>query len=150
MPYWKFALMLLISFFVMYLVMFLNVDDIDHIYLSLTRLYMSILMVSPMAILMILMMPSMYANKKLNAIITSTAVGIFVIALICLRSQAFISDKQYMKAMIPHHSSAILTSKRAGITDKNVRKLADSIIVSQQEEIRRMKFLLDTLDGKFK
>lgn len=150
MPYWKFALMLLVSFFVMYGVMFLNVDDIGHIYLSLTRFYMSILMVSPMAILMLLLMPMMYSNKKLNRIIIGSAVAVFVIALICLRSQAFISDKQYMKAMIPHHSSAILTSKRANITDKNVRKLADSIIVSQHEEIRRMKFLLDTLDGKFK
>lgn len=102
-----------------------------------------------MAILMLLMMPMMYNNKKLNRIITGAAIGIFAVALLCLRSQAFITDRQYMKAMIPHHSSAILTSKRAGIIDKNVRKLADSIIVSQQEEIRRMKFLLDTLDGKF-
>jgi uncharacterized protein (DUF305 family) len=133
----------------MYGVMFLNVDDVGHIYLSLTRLYMSILMVCPMAILMLLLMSSMYTNKKLNRIIVGGAIGVFVIALVCLRSQAFISDRQYMKAMIPHHSSAILTSKRAGITDKNVRKLADSIIVSQQEEIRRMKFLLDTLNGKF-
>ncbi|MFA6277220.1 MAG: DUF305 domain-containing protein [Pedobacter sp.] len=149
MIYSKFTLMLLISFFVMYGVMFLNVDDVGHIYLSLTRLYMSILMVCPMAILMLLLMSSMYTNKKLNRIIVGGAIGVFVIALVCLRSQAFISDRQYMKAMIPHHSSAILTSKRAGITDKNVRKLADSIIVSQQEEIRRMKFLLDTLNGKF-
>ncbi|MEJ5993118.1 DUF305 domain-containing protein [Pedobacter sp. Du54] len=149
MPYAMFALTLMISFFIMYSVMFLNVDDVGHVYLSLTRLYMSILMIAPMAILMLLMMPSMYSNKKLNRIIMGSGIVIFVVALVFLRSQAFISDRQYMKAMIPHHSSAILTSKRANITDKNVRKLADSIIVSQQEEIRRMKFLLDTLEGKF-
>lgn len=141
--------MLTFSIVTMYGVMFLNVDEIDHIYLSLTRLYMSILMVCPMAVLMLLLMPIMYPNKKLNRFIFSSSTGVFIVALIMLRSQAFISDTQYMKAMIPHHSSAIMTSKRAGIKDRNVRKLADSIIVSQQEEILRMKFLMDTLDGKF-
>ena len=71
---------------------------------------------------------------------------IFVFALTALRSQSSISDKQYMKAMIPHHSSAILTSKNANIKDPLVRKLADSIIESQELEIAEMKRLLDSKD----
>lgn len=148
--YGKLALMLAISFIIMYAVMFANVDEADHVYLSITRFYMVILMVSPMAILMIAMMPDMYNNKLINRIITVLSLTVFILALTLLRSQAFIGDREYMKAMIPHHSSAILTSKRANIKDSNVRKLADSIIISQQQEILRMKFLLDTLDGKFK
>ena len=83
---------------------------------------MALLMVSPMALLMIYMMPAMYTDKRLNAIITLTGVFVFTLSLIFLRMQIFISDAQYMKAMIPHHSSAILTSKHADITDPEVKK----------------------------
>ena len=100
------------------------------------------LMVTPMAILMIVMMPKMYPDKKMNTIIGASGLLIFITCLICLRTQSPISDIQYMKAMIPHHSSAILTSKHANITDPEVRKLADSIIASQQREIAQMKQIL--------
>lgn len=140
--YPKLALALLISFVIMYAVMFLNVDDFSHIYLSVNRLYMTLLMVSPMAIIMILVMRGMYPNKMLNGGIITTGLFIFVLSLICLRNQAFISDRQYMKGMIPHHSSAIMTSKNAAIKDPEVRQLADSIIRSQEEEISQMKAIL--------
>lgn len=103
--------MLTFSFLIMYTVMFLNINDTDDIFLSMTRLYMTLLMVAPMAVLMLLLMPMMYKMKKLNNFIYCSAVGIFALTLFGLRSQALISDEQYMKAMIPHHSSAILTSR---------------------------------------
>ncbi len=53
-----------------------------------------------------------------------------------------------MKAMIPHHSIAILTSERARISDPRVRKLADGIIEAQRREIDEMKFLIDDLESK--
>jgi uncharacterized protein (DUF305 family) len=53
-----------------------------------------------------------------------------------------------MKAMIPHHSIAILTSQRARITDPRVRKLADQIIESQQREIAEMEGLIAELEGR--
>jgi len=140
--YKKMLLMLIISFIIMYAVMFLNVDKLNHIYFSYTRTYMSLLMVTPMALLMILLMPGMYPDKKTNKIISVSAIVVFVFALTALRSQSFISDEQYMKAMIPHHSSAILTSKNANIRDPEVRQLSDSIIKSQEEEISQMKFIL--------
>jgi uncharacterized protein (DUF305 family) len=139
------AIMLAISFFIMYVVMFMNVDEFSHIYLSYTRTYMTLLMISPMALVMLLLMRKMYTNKKLNMIITITSVSLFVFALTALRSQAFISDTQYMKAMIPHHSSAIMASKNANIKDPELRRLSDSIIKSQEEEITQMKLILNRM-----
>lgn len=140
--YGRLALMIAASFVIMYAVMFLNVDSFSHIYFSLTRTYMALLMVSPMALLMLALMRKMYANSKLNSIIAISAVALFVFALTALRSQAFIGDAQYMKAMIPHHSSAIMTSRNANIRDPEVRRLSDSIIQSQEREIAKMKQLL--------
>lgn len=52
-----------------------------------------------------------------------------------------------MKAMIPHHSIAILTSERAEISDPRVRQLADEIIEAQQREIAEMEALIADLEG---
>lgn len=144
--YSKFATMLLASFLIMYGVMFLNVAELSHIYLSTTRLYMTMMMVSPMALLMLLLMPKMYPNKKINRLIMFVSVLVFVLSLTFLRNQTFIHDEQYMKAMIPHHSSAILTSENAIIQDPEVRRLADDIIEAQKHEIALMKEYLGRLE----
>ncbi len=144
--YKKFLLILLLSFCIMYLVMFLNVDKAEHIYLSLTRLYMSLLMVTPMAALMLVFMPKMYPNKKMNTIILVSSSIVFVLSLTFIRTQTPINDRQYMKAMIPHHSSAILTSKHANIKDAEVKELSKKIIASQEEEITQMKAILKRMD----
>ena len=144
-PYPKFFLMLGASFIIMYTVMFLNVDSTDHIYLSLNRTYMTLLMVSPMALLMLGFMGHMYKNRKTNAIIITASLSVLIGVFAFLRNQTFVGDVQYMKAMIPHHSSAILTSQQAGISDPEVRKLADEIIKAQEEEIAQMKAMLDRL-----
>lgn len=106
---------------------------------------MTILMVSPMAVLMLIMMPKMYDNKKINKIVILLSVVFFTGSLTALRQQAAVDDSQYLKAMIPHHSSAIMTSKNANIRDPEVRKLADSIIASQQREIDEMNIILERL-----
>lgn len=148
MGYRMFLLMLVISFVIMYGVMFLNVDDASHIYLSTTRAYMALLMVLPMAVVMMLMMGKMYPNKKLNTAIIIGSVVLFGVFLAALRTQTAVGDVQYMKAMIPHHSSAILTSKNAAIKDPEVKKLAESIIESQEREIAEMKALLARMNNK--
>jgi len=145
-PYKKFFLMLTISFILMYGIMFLNVDEANHIYLSITRTYMSILMVSAMAVVMLPMMGKMYPNKRLNKIILASAVVLFIAVLTFLRQQTFVGDIQYMKGMIPHHSSAIMTSKNANIQDPEVKKLSEQIIKSQEEEIAQMKAKLKELE----
>jgi uncharacterized protein (DUF305 family) len=144
--YGKFLLMLVCSFVIMYAVMFLNADRFDHVYLSTTRLYMTLLMVSPMAVLMIMMMPGMYKDKRLNSLIILMAFLTFGLSVVFLRSQTFISDVQYMKGMIPHHSSAILASEEADLQDPEVKKLAEKIVSSQKREISEMKALLQRLE----
>ena len=146
--YQKFILMLGASFLIMYTVMFLNVASTDHIYLSVTRLYMTLLMITPMALLMLAFMPGMYKNRRLNGIIITVSISVFIATFAFLRNQTFISDTHYMKAMIPHHSSAILTSQNAHIQDPEVRKLADEIIRAQEKEIAQMKTILQRLDQK--
>lgn len=143
--YRVFFIMLGISFIIMYSVMYLNVYKFDHVYFSITRLYMALLMVSPMSLVMLLMMPGMYKDKKYNLIITGSGIVLFILALVMLRTQTPIDDTQFMKAMIPHHSSAILFSKEAKITDPEVRELSRQIIESQEEEIEQMKKILERL-----
>jgi len=146
MGYKKLLLMIVISFIIMYAVMFLNVDKANHIFLSTSRTYMALLMSLPMAIIMIAMMSKMYPNKKLNSLIVVGAVILFGIVLAGLRTQTPVGDIQYMKAMIPHHSSAIMTSKNAEITDPEVKKLSIGIIESQEREIAQMKSILHRMN----
>lgn len=146
MSYNKFSVMMIISFIIMYIVMFLNMDSLSHYHTSTTRIYMAILMVAPMAVVMMLMMGKMYPNKKLNTGIILTAIVVFIITLIGLRTQTPISDVQYMKAMIPHHSSAIMVSKHANIQDPEVKKLSEQIIQSQEKEIAEMEAMLNRLN----
>jgi len=144
--YKKFFLMLAASFVVMYFAMFLSAASLSHIYLSLNELYMTLLMICPMSLIMLLAMKKMYANKKLNAIIIIISILVFILALILLRNQTLVDDKEYMKAMISHHSSAILSSKEANLHDSELKQLAEQIIENQEREIGQMKNILDRLN----
>ncbi|MBU0695155.1 MAG: DUF305 domain-containing protein [Bacteroidetes bacterium] len=146
MGYGKFAATMGISFVVMYSIMFINIVAIDHFYVSLTRIYMALLMVSPMAIIMLLMMGKMYPDKKINSAIIMGSIVVFGLVLTALRTQTPVGDEQYMKAMIPHHSSAIMTSENANLQDPEVRKLADGIIEAQKKEIAEMKAILARME----
>lgn len=137
--YMKMSLMMFTSFIIMYLVMFLNITELDHFYISITRIYMALLMVLPMVIVMISFMPSMYQNQKLNKVLIISSAILFFVVVFFLRQQIFVTDSQYMKAMIPHHSSAILTSEKANIRDIEVRRLANDIIEAQEREIKLME-----------
>jgi hypothetical protein len=101
-----------------------------------------------MAIVMLLFMLGMYSNKIANLAIFGGAGAVFAICLWLVRSQATVTDVSWMKAMIPHHSIAILTSERANISDPRVRELADSIIEAQRKEIAEMKALIKDLESK--
>jgi len=146
--YLKFALMILLSFIAMYITMYFNTYQLDHIYFSLTRFYMACLGISAMTVIMLLFMKSMFKNKKANIAILAASVLLFSGALTLVRTQTPIGDILYMKAMIPHHSIAILTSKRANIKDPEVRKLADGIIQAQEKEIAEMKLYIHRLESE--
>lgn len=146
--YTTFVLMLAASFVAMYCTMYLNTYEIDHVYFSLTRFYMACLGIACMAVIMWFFMRKMYQNKKKNIAILLGSFILFVSAYGLVRAQSpIIGDVLYMKAMIPHHSIAILTSKRADIKDPEVRKLADGIIEAQVKEIAEMKEYIKRLES---
>ena len=140
--YGKYFGMIITSAVFMYIVMYLNTYQLDHVYFSEMRLYMVILSTCVMAIVMLLFMLGMLKNKKINTAIIAVSILIFSGSFYLMRNQTTISDADYLRGMIPHHSIAILTSERAQIKDPRVRKLADDIIEAQKEEIRIMKELL--------
>ena len=145
-PYTRFVSMLAASFVAMYITMYLNTYEIDHVYFSLTRFYMTCLGISTMAIIMYVAMRNMYTNRKKNNAIVVGSIALFIGALSLVRAQApIVGDVLWMKAMIPHHSIAILTSERADIQDPEVKKLAEDIIKAQREEIAEMKAMINRL-----
>lgn len=144
--YIKFGLMILTSTVIMFGLMYLNTYELDHVFFSETRAYMAILMGAVMAFIMLVFMSKMYANKKLNNAIYVGSIIIFGMTLWLVRSQTTIEDVSWMKAMIPHHSIAILTSERANISDPRVRELANGIIEAQKREITEMKALIKDLE----
>ena len=127
--------------------MYLNTYSLDHVFWSETRFYMAILMGATMAIVMLAFMFGMYKSKKANIGIFVGSAIVFATSLFLVRSQQTVDDVSWMKAMIPHHSIAILTSERANISDPRVRKLADEIIEAQRKEIAEMKQLIAELEG---
>ncbi len=146
--YKRFGMMIATATVVMFGLMYLNTYQWDHIFFSETRTYMALIMGAVMAITMLLFMRKMYTNKRANAGIIIGSLIVFALSLWLVRSQTTVGDVSYMRAMIPHHSIAILTSERAQIEDPRVRELADEIIDAQVKEIAEMKALIADLEGK--
>lgn len=144
--YSRFAAMIATSTVVMFGLMYLNTYQLNHVFFSETRTYMALLMGATMAVIMLAFMLPMLDNRKANIAVFLGGAAVFSLALWLVRSQATVDEVSYMKAMIPHHSIAILTSKRAHIADARVRRLADQIIESQTEEILEMKALIKEID----
>ena len=142
MSYGRFFSMIATSTVVMFVLMYLNTYLLAHVFWSETRAYMALLMGATMAVIMLGFMLSMYNSRWVNAVIFIGAIAMFATSLWLVRSQATIGDRSYMRAMIPHHSIAIMTSSRANISDPRVRKLADEIIYAQDKEIAEMRYLI--------
>jgi uncharacterized protein (DUF305 family) len=132
----------------MLVLLYLNTYQLNHVFFSETRTYMALVMGATMAVIMPAFMLKMYTNRIVNIGIFVGSAVVFALALWLVRSQATVEDMSYMRAMIPHHSIAILTSERAHITDPRVRKLADQIIESQRKEILEMKALIKDIEDK--
>ncbi|WP_265089348.1 DUF305 domain-containing protein [Psychrobacter sp. HII-4] len=145
-PYLKFFLMILTSTIVMYIMMYFNTYKWDHVYFSETRAYMALYMGAMMAVIMLAFMGNMYKKTKVNLMIYGLSVVLFAFGLWGVRSQQTVDQVDWMQAMIPHHSIAILTSERADIDDPRVRQLADDIIKTQKREIGEMQQLIKELE----
>ena len=143
--YTKLGLNLAVSAVVMYLVMFSMIDTFGEFYNNLNMLYMALTMVAPMGMLMLLMMGSMYDNRKLNAALYAGLGLLFLLALAGTRTQAAIGDEQFLRSMIPHHSGAILMCREASIADPEIVALCGQIRRSQREEVDQMKAILARL-----
>ena len=144
--YTRFGIMILTSTIVMYVLMYLNTYELSHVTFSETRVYMAIMMGAVMAVIMLLFMWKMYQNKKLNYLILGISMLTFGISLWLVRSQSTIEDVSWMRAMIPHHSIAVLTSSRANIEDARVKELSENIIEEQVKEIDEMKKLKEDIE----
>lgn len=147
MSYTRFFAMILTSTVVMLGLMYLNSYAVEHVYFSETRTYMAIYMGAVMAVIMLAFMLGMYTDKNKNVAIIIGSILVFAVSLYLVRSQQTVQDVSWMKAMIPHHSIAILTSSRAELSDPRVIKLAEDIIKAQELEIAEMRALIIDLNG---
>lgn len=141
-PYFRLLIALSISYVVMFAAMFSRVNVPGNLFLSLNQVYMAGLMVAPMLLIMLTVMRSMFANKRLNAGLLVTGVLLTGLFWVLVRTQAGIGDRQFLRSMIPHHSGAILVCEEASLTDPRIEQLCREIIEAQEREIREMKALL--------
>lgn len=146
--YLRFGAMIAVSTVVMFALMYLNTYALDHVYWSETRAYMALIMGAAMAVVMLAFMLGMYRDKTANWGIVVGSMAVFALSLYLVRSQTTVDDVDYMRAMIPHHSIAILTSERARIADPRVRALADGIIATQRKEIAEMQALIADIERR--
>ena len=146
MTYRRFLAMIVTSTVVMLGLMYLNTYAWGHVFWSETRFWMAFLMGATMAVIMLSFMLPMYDNRKKNAAIVVVSLLVFAGSLWLVRSQQTIDDVDYMRAMIPHHSIAIMTSERAHIRDPRTRALAKGIIAAQRREIAEMKYLIAEIE----
>jgi uncharacterized protein (DUF305 family) len=148
MTYTRFAAMIATSTAVMFGLMYLNTYELGHVRWSQTRFWMALLMGAAMAIIMLSFMFRMYEHRRKNVAILAAAALAFILSLFMVRSQATVGDVAWMRAMIPHHSIAILTSERAKLEDPSVRRLAAEIIEAQRREIAQMEALIASLKAE--
>jgi len=144
--YLKFGAMIATSMAIMYAVTYVNTYQLSHVEWSETRLFMTLLMGSTMAIVMLGYMLGMFKNTKLNIGIVAGSILLFILATFLVRSQNTVEDRSYMSAMIPHHSIAILTSENSEIKDVRVCELAVGIIEAQRKEISEMQWLISDIE----
>ncbi|MEP5254589.1 MAG: DUF305 domain-containing protein [Winogradskyella arenosi] len=146
--YTKFILMLLCSGVSMYITMYFNTYEFSHVFFSWTRMYMTLIGIGGMALIMFLFMRNMYNDKGKNRALVLGSILLMIIPTYLVRQQIPIDDIKWMRAMIPHHSIAILTSNKADLKDPEVKKLAEDIIKAQEREIAEMKKMIQRLENE--
>jgi uncharacterized protein (DUF305 family) len=145
--YRKLALMGVLSFVAMYILMYAMVNTMNNVFTNINQFYMAGLMTAAMMVIELAVMGGMYRNKKLNSTILITSVIALAGFFWLIKGQSAVSDKQFLKSMIPHHAGAILMCEEANITDPEIKKLCESILAGQQKEIDQMKSKLAELKG---
>ena len=142
-PYSRLLAMVLLSFIAMYVLMYAMVDGFGSVYNNINQAYMAALMAAPMMAIELWIMSGMYHNRRVNVLLLCGAIAASALFFTLIRQQAAISDRQFLRSMIPHHSGAILMCEEATLTDQRLRDLCASIVESQRAEIAQMKALLE-------
>jgi DUF305 family protein family protein len=137
--YGRLLAMLVLSFLAMFGLMYAMVNTFDNVFANLNQFYMAGLMVAPMAIIELALMWNMYPNRKLNSLILSVSVVALIVFWVCIRQQTGISDREFIKSMIPHHGGAVLMCEQNKLRDPELQQLCRDIISSQQAEIDFME-----------
>src|SRR5215216_4212168 len=106
-PYGLLAGMIGLSFIAMYILMYAMVDTFGNVFNSINQVYMAGLMAAPMVLIELALMRRMYPDNRLNAIIAGVAVVALIGFFLAIRTQALVTDTQFLRSMIPHHSGAI-------------------------------------------
>ena len=143
--YSKLLIMAVLSFISMYALMYAMVDSFANVIPNINQFYMAGLMTLPMIIIEIVLMGSMYMNRNLNYAIIALCSVLLIAFFFFIRQQSFVSDKQFLRSMIPHHASALLMCEKTNLKDPELKDLCSTIISGQQEEIDLMKAKLDAL-----
>ena len=143
--YARLVVMTGLSFLAMYILMYAMVDSFSNVFSNFNQFYMAGLMAAPMVIIELALMGAMYPNKKWNALIAAASVIALIAFWICIRQQAAISDRQFLKSMIPHHAGAILMCENSSIKDPEIKELCREIVSGQRREIDQMKAKLNEL-----
>lgn len=143
--YKRLIIMAVLSFICMYVLMYSMADSFSNVLPNINQFYMAGLMAMPMILIEIVVMSSMYMNKKLNVLIISISLVLGIAFFLFIRQQTGVSDRQFLKGMIPHHAAAILMSEKSKTQDPEIKKLQQEIIASQKREIEQMKAKLKEL-----
>lgn len=143
--YGRLAVMAGLSFLAMYGLMYAMVDSLPNVIPNYNQFYMAGLMASPMIVIELVIMGSMYPNKTKNLLIIVGSIVATIVFFMLIRGQVAIDDKQFLKSMIPHHGGAILMCGQAKLKDAEVKTLCENIIKGQQAEINQMKAILERL-----
>jgi hypothetical protein len=142
MPYKRLGIVIAINAVVMFLLTYALIDRLDHFFPNINRMYMALMMVAPMVLLMLFVMRSMYRNRSLNAVLYAGFGLLFVVSFWLARTQYPVGDDQFLRSMIPHHSSAILMCEHSAITGPEIVELCGEIVEAQEREIAQMKDIL--------
>jgi uncharacterized protein (DUF305 family) len=143
--YSRLLIMIGLHFIAMYVLMYSMVNAFNNVFNSFNQVYMAALMTASMILIELPLMSSMYKSRRLNAVIVAVGVAVLIGSFLMIRQQVLISDREFLRSMIPHHAGAILMCEKASIQDREIKELCKTIMSGQQAEIDQMKRKLDEL-----
>lgn len=85
------------------------------------------------------LMGAMYSDRRKNVVIMAVSLVTLAMFWICIRQQTAITERQFLRSMIPHHAGAILMCEEAPLRDPQIKERCAEIVASQRSEIEQMK-----------